>query len=187
MNEAYNPHPGGIRRPRYVENSVTCKTRSGQTLFTRGPIPDPRPEFNGTQKSMRRILRRAVTYAEFACNQAVYQCKAVGTGNTPYHLAVADYLEKPKVLDIDLRDWTEGSRQKIRIRATDDFIVLSVRLAIREGDCILEEGEAVQSETDRLLWTYTTRTSLARKPGICLDASAYDLPGNVGSYSIELR
>jgi hypothetical protein len=65
--------------------------------------------------------------------------------------------------------------------------VLSVRLVIHDGQNILEEGEAEQSELDDLTWKYNIQTPVERKPGLTLEAHAYDLPGNVGKYSIELR
>jgi hypothetical protein len=58
---------------------------------------------------------------------------------------------------------------------------------IREGETILEEGDAEQSELDGLIWRYALQTAVERKPGIFLDAYACDLPGNVAKYSIELR
>ena len=187
MSEYTDTFPGGVMDPRRVERYILSTTRSGRAIMAPRPIFDPRPEFNGTQKSMRRIVRRAVTYAEFACDDTIYQCKATGSTQSAYHLALMDYLEKPKVQDIDLRSWLQGVGQTIRIQARDDFMVLSVRLVIRKGDVILEEGEAKQSESDGMEWTYTTRTSVARKPGLNLDAYAYDLPGNVGEYHLELR
>lgn len=187
MTETFNSYTNGITDPRRAERFIVSKTKSGRTILARKPVDSPRTEFTGSQKSMRKIVRQAVTYAEFACDQPIYQVKALGTSNTPYLLAVADYLKKPKVLDIDLRDWSEGAGQKIHIQARDDFMVLHVRLVIREVDCVLEEGEAVQSETDSLVWTYTTRTYVAREPGLSLAAYAYDLPGNVGEYEVELR
>lgn len=187
MTETVHRDPGGLQDPRRLERFIASKTSTGQTLITRKPIPDPNPEFTGSQKSMRKIVRRAVTYAEFAWEQPIYQSKAMGTCNSAYNLAVADYLGKPEVLHMDLRDWGRNVGQNIHIQAKDNFMVLSVRLVIREGDCIVEEGDAVQSEINPLWWTYTTTTPVNREPGLFLDAFAYDLPGNVGAYSVELR
>lgn len=187
MTETFNSYADDIRDPRRLVKYVVSRTSSGRTILARKPISDPRPKFTGTQKSMRKIVRNAVTYAEFACDQAIYRSKAVGSSNSAYLLAVADYLEKPTIQDIDLRDWGERLGQEIQIKARDNFMVLSVHLIIREGDCILEEGEAVQSESEDELWIYTIKTNIAREPGLNLDAFAYDLPGNVGEYHIELR
>jgi len=185
MDENSGTFPGGVGQPRPVERSFIYKTRSGKNLIARKPVVDPTRANPG--KSMQEEVRQAVTYAEFASDQSIYQCKAVGTSNTAYNLAVADALGKPQVLDIDAQDWSHGVGQSILIKARDNFMVLSVRLVIREADKILEEGEAEQSQSDSLIWRYTLKRPAESKTGLVLDAYAYDLPGNVGKYSIELK
>ena len=93
----------------------------------------------------------------------------------------------PQILDIDVRGWIGGIGQEIRVKARDNFMVVSVRLVIRDSGIVWEEGEAAQSESDSLLWTYTTRTHVTREPGIRLSAFALDLPGNAGELQLELR
>jgi hypothetical protein len=184
MKENYGPFPGGVRPPNPTERFFVCKTRSGRNLITLKPESEPKR--GGTKHSMQEQVRQAVTYAEFAWDQPIYQTKAVGSSNSAYNLAVADFLGKPQILDIDLHGWTRKIGQSILIQAKDNFLVLSVRLVIREGDSILEQGEAEQSPLDALTWRYILQTSVERKPGLTLDAFASDLPGNVGSYSIAL-
>jgi hypothetical protein len=185
MNENFGTSPGGIKQPSQSECFIIYKTRSGKNLVTRKPVSEP--ERSGQKISMQEEVRQAVNYAEFAWDQPIYQCKAVGTSNSAFNLAVADALGKPQILDIDIHGWTRKIGQTILIEARDNFMVLSVRLVIREGETILEEGEAEQSELDSLVWGYSLQTTVERKPGMTLDAYAYDLPGNVGKFSIELR
>ena len=168
-----------------AERYFVYRTRSGKNLIARKPTMEL--NHNGQKKSMQEEVRQAVTYAEFACEEPIYQCKAVGTPNSAFNLAVADALGKPQVLDIDLHGWSRKPGQTILIEARDNFLVLSVHLVIRLGETILEEGDAEQSELDSLIWRYTLQTNVERKPGLTLEAYAYDLPGNVGKYSIELR
>ena len=183
MTEDFPALPNHLRSPRRTDRYLIHKTQSGRNLLARTPV------INGISSSlsMQDEIRQAVTYAEFACDQALYRSRAVGTSNTAYNLAVADYLGKPQVLDIDIQGWTGETGQTILVKATDNFLVLSVFLVIREGNNSLEEGEAEQSPSDSLLWKYTTQTPVQRKTGISLDAYAYDLPGNVGEYHLVLR
>ena len=185
MNENFGTFPGGVKHPHQSECYIIYKTRSGKNLITRKPSSEPSQ--SGQTISMQEEVRQAVNYAEFACDQPIYQCKAVGTSNSAYNLAVADALGKPQILDIDIHCWTRKVGQTILIQAMDNFMVLSVRLVFRTGEALLEEGEAEQSELDGLIWRYSLKTPVERKPGITLDAYAYDLPGNVAKYSIELR
>ncbi len=147
------------------------------------------PEFAQPQKTQRETIRSATSYAHFAHNQALYLNKAVGTLLSAYQWAMIDYYGKPQVLEIDISNWTGEIGQRIQIKAKDNLMVLSVRVRIRENDVSqieLERGEAVQSKTDRLLWTYTTRMTLPQN-GIRLEVLAYDLPGNMGEKSLILE
>lgn len=141
------------------------------------------------QITRQEAFMQATTYANFAYQQPLYMNKAVGTPLSAYDWAVADYFGKPQILGLDASEWTGGSGQTIRIRARDNVLVLAVRVIIRDGapeGIVLEEGKADQSETDSLLWTFTTRCSVTQRPGSRLDVLAFDLPGNVGGYSLEL-
>jgi hypothetical protein len=63
-----------------------------------------------------------------------------------------------------------------------------VRVVISDGNgTVYEEGEAVQSELDGLMWTYTTTTIVPMTPAPRLDASAQDLPGNVGAKALQMN
>jgi hypothetical protein len=91
-------------------------------------------------------------------------------------------------LDIDASGWTGTASETILIRAKDDTKVTCVRVVIHNGNgTIHEQGEAVQSEADDLLWIYTTTTEMTATPGLLLDASAYELPGNMGTSSVQLN
>jgi hypothetical protein len=66
--------------------------------------------------------------------------------------------------------------------------VTSVHVMIRASNgsaTALEEGKAVPSDTDGLLWTYTTKTLVPMTPGTRLDVIAKDLPGNISGNSLE--
>ena len=60
-------------------------------------------------------------------------------------------------------------------------------VVIHNNGSILEQGEAVPSATDGLLWTYVTTTDVPTSPAPLLDANAYDMPGNFGSWSVPMN
>ena len=148
------------------------------------------PLHNYSEKAQHEAIRLASTYANFAQNETLYAHKAIATSLSAYSVAMADYFGKPQVLGIDISSWTGEIGQRIRVRARDNVMVLYVRLMIRENsdsETALEAGEAVQSKTDGLLWTYTTTTRVPPTPGTRLDVFAYDLPGNLGINCLELE
>jgi hypothetical protein len=155
-------------------------------------VPSHTGENNMAQSQISRRQERfleATNYATFARNQPLYMNKSVGTPLSPYNWAVADYFGIPEVLEVDLSQWTRKAGQTLLIKAIDNMMVLSVRVQIfddRDSENAFEEGEAVQSEMDALLWTYTVRNPLRRRAGTRLDVFAMDLPGNIGGYSLEI-
>ncbi|HEX5837430.1 MAG TPA: hypothetical protein VFY26_06340 [Anaerolineales bacterium] len=187
MSETIGANSGEVRKPFQPGRFVLYKTQSGRTLFARKPGFSSEQGTNGSSASQRETVRNAVTYAEFASGQAIYQSRAVGSPISAYNLAVADYLGKPQIMDIEIRGWTGGIGQTIRLLAKDNFMVLRVHLVIRDSQFVWEAGEAEQSESNKLIWTYITRAPVEREPGLWLEAYAYDLPGNIGEYRLELR
>jgi hypothetical protein len=148
---------------------------------------DPKQRLRSHRELQREAIRMASTYAHFSQDQPFYLNKAVNTPFSAYEWAVADYFGKPRVLGIDIGQWTGGAGQAIRIQASDNLMVLRVSLAIRETFYVMEEGDAVQSRTEPSIWTYTTRTPLQPGPGVWLSAAAYDLPGHKGENFLVVK
>ena len=190
MNESSSQNPGEVKNPPWAVRFVVCTTRSGKTLIASKPAATPYRVFINSNTSVQEEIRGAATYAEFFSDLEIYKYTAELTSLSAYQVAMADYLGKPKILAIDSSQWTGEIGQPIHIRAKDNFCVLFVRLTIQENrkdGLILEDGEAVQSETDQLLWTYTTTTRVTKKRGLRLYAFAFDLPGNVGGSCLEIK
>jgi hypothetical protein len=141
---------------------------------------DPSRRLRSHKELQRDAIRQASTYAHFSQTQALYLNRSVGTPLSAYEWAVADYFGKPKVLDIDISRWNGEADQLIHIHARDNLAVLRVYVQIWDKSLLLEEGEAIESETDRLGWMYFTHSAIQPKPGLWLEVTAYDLPGNKG-------
>ena len=161
--------------------------RGGTTILAVRPKPSENPEYNDAQLAQQEAFKTATTYAKKAKNQPIYKALTRGTEETAYNRAVADWFGQPEILNIDASDWTGQIGQTIQIKAQDDTKVINVRVVIHDNGTILEEGEAVPSETDGLLWTYVTMTNVAAASGILLDANAYDLAGNFGASSVSMN
>ena len=154
-----------------------------KSLLAREPIfHDGVP---GAETTQRESLRAAATYASFAQSHEVYVNKARGQEATAYSLALADWLGGPRLLEIDIDDWTGEVGQMIRIKARDNIRVARVSVVIRDVQGhVLEKGEAVRSAAGGPWWIYTTHTRIPLAPFPSVEATARDLPGHCDSFTI---
>jgi len=177
-----------IRGSRGVAGSqfMTCITRSGKIVMTEKPIFEDQEAVPDLKKSHQDVLRLAAIYAEFAEREAVYISKAMEIGTTAYNLAIVDCLGAPKVLEINVDNWTGKIGQSIRVKARDNVMVARVTIMIRAADGnLLEAGEAVESEEGSVWWNYTTQALATMTPFPIVEATAQDLPGNTDSFCIS--
>ena len=148
--------------------------RGGQTIVA--TMPSTGREFNASQLAHQEAFRQAIAYAKSAKEEAVYLTKAQGTTMTAFNAAVADWFNKPQVLEIDAEAWTGNISQVIRVKAQDDTFIASVKVTIKDNNgSVVEQGNAVQA--DGLWWHYTTST-LAQGGSFNITAVVEDLPGN---------
>ena len=166
---------------------VIRKTRSGKTIIANKPEFDENREFTEAQMAQQDAFKKAIGYARGAKTQPVYVELAKGTDASAYNLAMKDWFSQPEILEVNTDGWTGGIGHTIRIRAQEGIQVTRVRVVIHQDGNILEQGEALPSETDGLLWTYVTTTNLMGTPNLQLDANAFDLPGNVGAATVSLN
>ena len=164
---------------------LVCKTRSGQDLNAGRRRYNDIPEYTGTELSHQDAVRKATTYASFASRHELYLDRAVETGAAPYSIALLDYLEAPRVLQIDVDAWTGEIGQTIRVKARDSVGVAAVSLVIRDAQGnLLETGDAVQAGAGSPWWHYMTRARIPVTPFPGVEAIARDLPGNQTSFTI---
>ncbi len=156
---------------------ILRKGKAGTTIITAKRSSNANREFSATQLAHQEAFREAIAYAKSSMDQEVYITKAEGTNMTPFNAAVADWFNKPQVLEINIEAWTGALGQVIRVRAKDDTRVANVKVQITDTDgTVLEAGEAVQAEG--LWWAYTTQTTVTNPVAATINATAYDLPGN---------
>jgi hypothetical protein len=162
---------------------VVHKTGSGKSIIAGKPFFDENLTYNENGTMQQASVRAAGTYASLAQTHEIYLHKAQETGTTAYALAVADWFAAPKVLEINVDDWTGNPGETIRVKAKDNVAVAHVTVMIRNGQGkVIEVGEAVQSEEGGAWWNYTTQTTVPLRPFPTLQAIACDLPGNRDSF-----
>jgi hypothetical protein len=129
---------------------------------------------------VREDFRLATVYGKAVmadpATKAEYTAKAKAKGTPVFALAVADFFHAPAVDEIDLSHYTGQPGETIHIRASDDFEVAGVSVAIHNASgTVLEQGAAVAGADG---WNYTATTSLPTGQTVSIDVTATDRPGN---------
>jgi hypothetical protein len=164
---------------------VDSKTCLGKAILASKPLFDDTRNDMET-KTQQIAVREGTTYANFAQTQKAYIKQAKGKGITAYYAALADWFVAPKVLEIDVDNWTGKIGQTIRVKARDNVMVARVSVVIRdEEENVLEMGEAVQSERGSTWWNYTTKSLVTMTPFPIVEVTAQDLAGNSDSFAIS--
>jgi hypothetical protein len=103
-----------------------------------------------------------------------------------YSRALEDFLASPKIKFIKTHNYNGIPGDKILIRATDDFRVISTVVEIYTADgAFLEMGNAVQNPNG-IDWTYTATLDNTQLAGSKIKAIATDVPANEGIKEITL-
>ena len=162
---------------------VFKKDKAGRTIISVKPTFDEDRMFSMAQQAQHQAFREATAYAKDQTSNPLYLAKAEGTPLNAYNIAVADWFNRPEILEIDLSGWVNGDGGTIRVRAQDDVRVEEVKITIAdETGTFLEEGEA--SEGSALWWEYNT--AQAAVDNLRVTVAAKDLPGHVTERS-ELK
>ena len=154
--------------------------KSGRTIVSAKPTFNGTREFSPAQLMQQQAFREAAAYAKEKKGEEIYITKASGGTKSPYNLAVADWFNRPKILEVDLTAWYGQAGDMIRMRAQDDVMVDQVTVTISDGtDTVLESGQA--NDTGGLWWEYATNGNITGQ--VTVTIAARDLPGHVTEYS----
>ena len=148
--------------------------KGGRTIVSAKPTFNGAREFSPAQLAQQQAFREAAAYAKDKKGEEIYITKANGGAKTPYNIAVADWFNRPEILEVDMGGWTSGG--VIRVRAQDDVKGEEVKVGIAdENGTLLEEGQA--QEVGALWWEYNTAQPYAMN--LFVTVAARDLPGHV--------
>lgn len=144
-------------------------------------MPTKRKKTSPKQKENEDRLTYANHYAAAQMAKPAiaeqYSRRAKGTTRNGFNLAVKDFSHAPEIHSIEAEEYDGNPGSIIRIRATDDFKVISVTVTITVGKTVIEKGQATP-RGKRGLWRYTTTVKNARFKGSVITAEARDMPGN---------
>jgi hypothetical protein len=154
----------------------------GETIVS--TMPEQSSEVTEKQLAHRKRFQRAVLYGttvvESPETKELYETVAAKKGRKAFNLAVADFFHAPDIDSIDISEYSGNVGDRIRIVATDDFAVKSVKIRIINADgSLVEEGDATQSAG--ALWIYNASQNNETLDGDKIIVTASDLPGNLTS------
>jgi hypothetical protein len=168
-----------------IDNWVYRNTGDGIVVSKR---PRRTAAASEAQIAVQRKFKAASAYAKRAMNDpalaARYAAGAASVGQRPFARAVADFLKSPVVEAINAAGYHGAAGDVILVRATDDFEVTGVTVAIRDAaNAVLEQGVAVLVDGE---WRYTATTAIAAGTAVTIEAVAKDRPGHEGSLQVPL-
>jgi len=160
---------------------VVRTDKNGRTIVSAKSNFESDREYSLAQLAQQQAFREAVAYAKSAKGQEIYITKANGGPKSPYNIAIADWFNRPHILEVDQTAWFGQAGDVIRMRVQDDVMVADVTITISDGDgSVLESGQA--TETGALHWEYAINGDFTGQQ-VTLTIAARDLPGHVTEYT----
>jgi len=158
----------------------------GKTVLAR------KPDFSGVEPSEdqamhRERFREAVAYGKSvmadADIRAIYEEVSINKDMPIFALTVADFFNAPVIQNVDLSAYNGQVANVIKVRASDDFGVMNVRVAITDaqnGNAV-ESGNAIETAPGSDLWLYSATEALTAGTLVDITVVATDRPGGMAS------
>lgn len=161
-------------------NNIVYRQRNGETIVANRP--KKRKGLSAKQQLTVDRFRTATIYAKRCMKRTEYKALyARGIDDkklSAYAVALSDHLNPPTIQEIDVKDYHGRAGEIIRVRATDDFKVVSVKVRITDaGNNLIEEGDA-QARGKRGLWRMITTVGNTNATGLTITATARDVAEN---------
>ena len=156
--------------------------RNGGVFISRRPENGNRI-LSVAQQAVQERFRQAALYGKSAMAdpevRALYEARAKKRKQPIFSVMIENFLKPPSIEEIDMSAYTGQAGSTISIRASDDFDVMSVEVALFDAsDSLIERGAAVQSTTDSGRWIYTLSTSIPTGSPLRVEVTATDRPGH---------
>lgn len=172
----------------------------GKTLVIRQTkhgivVASPPRKVKRTHEANRRVREKFTSATRYANEQMrnwetkrLYQDGVNKRLCSAYQVAVSDFLRAPIVDSVETNRYAGTAGHQIDVFASDDFMVTSVEVIIRnEMQQKVEQGQATRLGMLGDHWVYVTETDIPIAPGYTIEARARDIPGNIGSKSLTLQ
>ena len=170
---------------------LVFKMRYGKMYASRKPEARPHV-FTAAQKAAQGRFREATRYAKRVMAdpeaRVAYDMAAKEKDAPVQSVIIADFLRSPSIDEMDLTKYDGRAGSAMRIRASDDFDVVSVEVVISmsTGE-VIERGMAILSSMKWGSWIYRATATVATGTRITVAATATDRPGNTSTKSVETQ
>ena len=180
LNPTVEGYRGSIGR-------LVFKKYKGRTIVSRKPVVTSDP--TAGQLAQRERFKEAVEFAKLVLSDpallAYYKPIAEQRDLTVYALAVADFLRKPSVKDVDFSGYHGTGDDAILITTRDDVGVVRVDVSISlAGGTELESGSALETGAGR--WSYPSSVAVAAGSQVTVKVNVFDRPGNTAEWTDDV-
>ncbi|ULQ55441.1 hypothetical protein KJS94_12390 [Flavihumibacter rivuli] len=164
-----------------VGRQLVLRTRGDQTYLANRPSINRNRVPTNDQQEVRLKFKDAVTYAKAAIQDPALKLDYAAVarpGQSAFNVAFSDAYLPPELNNLRTDAYSGDPGDKITVRATDNFFVDKVTVAIIAlNGTVIEEGEATP-DANGLDFTYTATQSNAVLQGSKVRVTAEDLPRN---------
>ena len=157
---------------------VIRRSARGKSIIAR------RPDFSNVkptraQENVKNRFVEATRYAKEQIQDPIrreeYEKGITSKKRSAYNVAMSDYLNAPVIHDVLI------TKDQVLIKATDDFMVVGVKVSVHDHNgSLIEKGEALPN-WDGQTWQYTFCDRDLIQPGDTIHVFAFDKPGNMTS------
>jgi len=170
-----------MRGHRGMIGNVVFRRWGKKTVVSLAPSTKNR-KWSKAQKANRLRFRDAMAYARKALNDPemlkYYRKKTKGM-QTVWNVAVADYMKKPQIKEIDIHNYKGQKGNTIRVVARDNYRVAGVIVSIVDAQGFeVESGMAVEMPNN-CDWIYKAMEPNLSGQGGRIVVRVTDSPGNV--------
>ncbi len=169
-------------------NQVLLRNKKGMSVMTIREYKSKK-EPSEEQIAVRKRFKAAVSYAKKALEDPetleMYSLRT-RKGQSPYFLAVTDFLNPPYIDSIDVSAYEGKAGDKILVDAGDDFAVKTVEISVfSSAGAVIEKGEAALNPLNSR-FEYTATVAIPDLTGLMIAAVAKDYPAHKAELSITL-
>jgi hypothetical protein len=154
---------------------------TNETVISKRRKKPVNPVYSEDQEAAKEKFRAGVVYAKGVKESpellAIYQAHAK-PGRSAYNLALADFCRPTEISVIDYTAYKGMAGDQIRVRAKDNFAVVSVNVSIYNAKNELVETGPAAIGPNKLDWYYQVTAPNASLKGTTIKAETNNLPGN---------